>query len=399
MRASAPRVELLVDIYSALFPGGGVGRYARHVCDALRGAAAAVPWRACTPRGLGDRARARYPDVAHRTLPVSWPELFLLIMGGARWGWRFDRLYGRPAVFHSPLGYGPRFREARLLLTIHDLTFLDNPDWHPRRTALFMSLAIGAAARDAARVFCDSEHIRRRVVTELGVPAERTLTLAPPLSERFRPIPDAEARAHLHARFGLEGPFALHVGTLEPRKNHVALIAAFETMRRAGFPGALVLVGRDGWRTRPIAGRLERSPERSAIHRIRDATDEDLVALYSACAVNAFPSLAEGFGYPVLEGMACGAPCVTSEDPALTELGAGYAVAVPATDAAALAQAMLESWRDPEARARARAAGPLRAQPYGFERWAIRLLACYREEIAAAEAGRAVSEAAAFSAP
>ena len=393
--APGSRVELLVDVYSALFPGGGVGRYARHVCDALRSASGAVPWRACAPRGLGGRARALYPDVPHRTLPVSWPELFLLIMGGARWGWRFDRLYGRPAVFHSPLGYGPRFRNARVLLTLHDLTFLDHPGWHPRRTALFMSLAVGAAAREAARVFCDSEHIRRRVVAELGVPAERTLTLAPPLSERFRPLADGEARARLRARFGLEGPFALHVGTVEPRKNHVALVAAFEHMRRAGFPGTLVLVGRDGWRTGPISARIERSPERGSILRVRDADDDDLVALYSACSVNAFPSLAEGFGYPVLEGMACGAPGVTSEDPALLELGRGYAVAVPADDPAALAQAMLAAWRDPEARARARALGPARAEPFRFERWAGRLLACYREEIAAAEAGRAVSEPAA----
>src|SRR6266699_5737695 len=167
MKAPSSRIELLVDIYSALFPGGGVGRYARHVCDALRGGAGTVSWQACSPRGLGRRARARYPDIQHRTLPVSWHELFLLIIAGSKLGWRFDRLYGHPVVFHSPLGYGPRFRSARLLLTLHDLTYLDHPEWHPRRTALFMGVAASAAAHDAARIFCDSEHIRRRVVTEL----------------------------------------------------------------------------------------------------------------------------------------------------------------------------------------------------------------------------------------
>jgi len=260
MSPAEQQIELLVDIYSALHPAGGVGRYARHVCDALRHGSGLVPWRACSPRGYGRRARERYPEAAHRTLAVSWPELFLLVTAGARVGWRFDRLYGRPSLFHSPLGFGPRFRDARLLITIHDLTFLDHPGWHPRRTALFLGLAVPAAARDAARVFCDSEHMRRRVIAELGVPADRVVTLAPPLAPRFRPLAETQALARVRTRFGLEAPFVLHVGTLEPRKNHVTLIEAFERMRRAGFPGTLALVGRDGWHTRSIAARLERSP-------------------------------------------------------------------------------------------------------------------------------------------
>jgi glycosyltransferase involved in cell wall biosynthesis len=368
-----------------------VGRYVRHLCDALRARGAGVPWRACAPRGLGRRARERYPDVALRTLPVSWPELMLLMTAGARLGVRFDALYGRPHLVHSPLGYGPRFRHARLLLTIHDLTFLDHPEWHPRRTALFLRLAVGAAAREAVRVFCDSEHIRRRIVAELGVPAGRTLTLAPPLSPHYRPLPADEARARVRARFGHEGPFVLHVGTLEPRKNHVTLIDAFERVRRAGFAGPLLLVGQDGWHVGPIASRIERSPERAAIRRIRDAADDDLVALYSACAVSVFPSLAEGFGYPVLEAMACGAPCVTSEDPALIELGAGVATAVPAVDSAALADELLAAIRDPESRTRAAYAGPRRAAPFRSDVWAGRLLACYREELSAAASGLPVT--------
>jgi len=118
VRALAPRAELLVDIYSALFPGGGVGRYARHVCDALRGGAGVVPWRACAPRGLGGPGPHALSRSAASHLARELAELFLLITAGSKLGWRFDRLYGHPAVFHSPLGYGPRFRSARLLLTL-----------------------------------------------------------------------------------------------------------------------------------------------------------------------------------------------------------------------------------------------------------------------------------------
>jgi glycosyltransferase involved in cell wall biosynthesis len=170
----------------------------------------------------------------------------------------------------------------------------------------------------------------------------------------------------------------LHVGTLEPRKNHVTLIAAFERMRRAGFPGRLVLVGQDGWSVAPIAARLEASPESRHVLRVRDADDTDLAALYGACTCTAFPSLAEGFGYPLLESMACGAACVISDDPALLELGRSDCVAVPATDADALADALLELWRDPAHRDAVAAGGPARAREYAFPRWAERTFALYR---------------------
>jgi glycosyltransferase involved in cell wall biosynthesis len=149
-------------------------------------------------------------------------------------------------------------------------------------------------------------------------------------------------------------------------------------MRRAGFPGPLVLVGQDGWRFGPIAARLASSPEAAHVMRVRDADDTDLAALYGACTCCAFPSLAEGFGMPLLESMACGTACVVSDDPALRELGQHDCVAVPATDADALADAMLRLWREPDHRAAVAAGGPARARAYAFPRWAERIFALYR---------------------
>src|SRR5207342_3961967 len=97
---------------------------------------------------------------------------------------------------------------------------------------------------------------------------------------------------------------------------------------------------------------IERSPERAMIRRLHDVPDDDLVALYGACTACAYPSLDEGFGMPLLESMACGAACVTSDCPALLELGEGAALAVPAGDEDALASALVRLWRDPAERAR-----------------------------------------------
>lgn len=373
----------MVDAFSALVPSGGIGRYVRAICDALQWRPDAVPWRLVYPRSVRGRGRARYPNAPRREIPLAWWQLRMLMVAGAHLNWRFDRMYGEPAVVHSPLGYGPRFKSARLIATIHDLTFLEHPEWHPRRTTFFLGNTVPAALRDATTVVCDSEHVRHKVIRQLRVPAARTLTLAPPLGEAFRTLPEDEARLRVSSRWGLDGAFILHVGTIEPRKNHMRLVDAFERMRRAGYRGALVLAGQDGWHTRSIRARLERSPERSAILRVRDADDQDLTALYNACTLCAFPSIEEGFGYPVLESMACGTPCVTSDHAALVELGQGYAYAVPAHDAEALAQTMLAVWRDPQARARALATGPARAAAYRFEVFAERLLSLYRAELAA----------------
>jgi glycosyltransferase involved in cell wall biosynthesis len=145
-------------------------------------------------------------------------------------------------------------------------------------------------------------------------------------------------------------------------------------------------VGRDGWRTAPILRRIETSPDAAAIVRLRDLADGDLVALYGVCTACAYPSLEEGFGMPLLESMACGAPCVTSDHAALVELGAGYAIAVSAHDETALAEALIAVWRDPARREESARQGPARAAAYTWERWAERIFALYRRELQAAGA-------------
>jgi glycosyltransferase involved in cell wall biosynthesis len=254
------------------------------------------------------------------------------------------------------------------------------------RANLFLRNTIPHAARNAKVVLTHSRFVARRCVAALGVDPGRIVTIPPPLSRGFAPGLLVEARARVRERFGLDGEFVLHVGTIEPRKNHVRLVGAFERLRRAGFPGALVLVGRDGWRVGPILRRIETSPEAAAIRRIADADDRDLVALYQTCTACAYPSIEEGFGMPLLESMVCGAACVITDHEALLELGEGAAIAVPHDDEVALAEALIRLWRDPEHRRAVAAPGRARAEGYRFEVWAGRIFELYRRELSAAEA-------------
>ncbi len=375
-----------VDLFAALIPGGGIGRFVRLLARALETRPGAPPHRYVVSREVAARAAAEYPRADLVTLPLRWRQLAAAVMAGAWLGWRFDRLYGAPAVVHSPAGYGPRFRRARLVNHVHDITYWTNPEWHTRKTGALQSVAAPVACRDAALVLTDCEFVRGQVIEHFGARPERVRSIPLPLDPDFRPLPPGESRAHVARRFGLEGPFVLHVSTLEPRKNQVRLVEAWEALRRAGFPGPLALVGRDGWRMEPILSRIASSPAGRDIRRLADVDDRDLVALYGAATLTAFPSLSEGFGYPLLESMACGTPCVISDHPSLLELAGGAAPAVPALDVTALADAMLRLWRDAAEHERFAAAGLARAAQFGFEAWADAMFAVYRAELAAATA-------------
>ena len=378
--------DIVVDSFAALVPGGGIGRFSRLVERALRTREDAPPARFAVTRNLKGVARTRYRPEEIVALPLAWRELALAMMVGARTGLRFDSLYGHPAVVHSPVGYGPRFRRARLINQVHDLTFYTHPQWHTGKTSTLLTATAPAACRAADLVITDCEFVRDQVIRMFGVPADRVRSVPLPLDPDFHLMPEDAARALVAGRFGLSGPFVLHVSTIEPRKNQVRLIEAFEALRAAGFPGKLVLAGPDGWKCGAIVDRIRHSRESAAIRRVTGASDNDLVALYRASAFTAFPSLSEGFGYPLLESMACGRACVTSTHPALLELGGDATLAVPAEDAAALGDAMIRLWRDEGLRRKLEVAGLERSKSYAFEAWAGRMFEIYRRELAAASA-------------
>lgn len=380
----AVRPEVVVDVFAGLQPAGGIGRYVRDLCAALE-MPGAPPARFAYPADWEAVAAARYP-AARRLRVAPWWRLrtrYTL----ARWlGGTFDATFGEPAVFHSPVGYGPTFARTRLIAHLHDLTIFEHPEWHPFKANQFLRITVPHALRHAAVVLTHSHHVAARAVAAMGVEASRIVTIPPPLGHGFRPVAADAARSRVRADHGLDGPFVLHVGTFEPRKNHVRLVGAFERLCRAGFAGRLVLVGGDGWHMAPILARIETSPVRDRIVRLQGVSDDALVALYGACTLTVYPSLDEGFGMPLLESMACGAPCITSDVPALVELGGDGALRVPAADEAALADTMIALWRDGAARERLAAGGPSRAVPYAFEHWTGRIFALYRRELALAAA-------------
>lgn len=272
-------------------------------------------------------------------------------------------------VLLSSLTIGPARGFTPFLSVVHDLTPITHPEWHARRTLVGFVPMWEHTVERAARFLCVSETTARDLVARYPETAPRVrVTRNGVDTEYFSPADDPAARQRTRQRYAGGRPFILYLGTLEPRKNVEALVVACERLwgRRRSRPD-LVLAGGLGWKTAGLHRRIVRSPFRDKIHLAgythRDAARD----LYRAAEVFAYPSLEEGFGLPLAEAMACGAPCVSSDAEALVEVGGEAALRAPARDVEALSRQIERALEDEALRARLSAAGPPRAATFRWE--------------------------------
>jgi glycosyltransferase involved in cell wall biosynthesis len=245
---------------------------------------------------------------------------------------------------------------------------------------------IGPAMRRAAALLCISEATRRDLAARFPKAGHKAFVAQLAADERFFAV-TGEAAAGVRARHGLDRPFVLAAGTLEPRKNIPALIAAYarlpEDVRAAH---QLVIVGPEGWEMQET---LRAAQAREAdVRLLGHVSDEDLAALYRACTVFCYPSLYEGFGLPVLEAMAAGAAVLTSDVSSLPEVGGDAVAYADPLRPDAIAGALERLLADPGERARLGAGARERARTFSWERFAGEVLDAARAVHLAASARR-----------
>ncbi|HEX2196660.1 MAG TPA: glycosyltransferase family 1 protein [Actinomycetota bacterium] len=280
---------------------------------------------------------------------------------------RVERATGRVDVVHATAFPTPP-RSAPLVLTIHDLAWMEDPSHFTRRGLGFFRRGLELALRDADLVVCPSQATRSHC---LRAGFEERRVNVNPLGVDAAPATRDQVAA-TRRRYGLDRPYVLWTGTIEPRKNLGGLLAAY---RRLGADVDLALVGPRGW-NEDLDARL--GADRSGVHVLGFVPAADLPPLYAGAAAFCFPSFMEGFGFPVLEAMAQGTPVVTSAGTSTQELADGAGILVDPRDpdsiAEGLAAALDEGRRDGLAEA-----GRTRAAEYTWERTGRMLVDAYRE--------------------
>lgn len=367
---------------------GGIGTYSWQLIRAL-GRQTTEPLSCLVNQP--DQSIEQYRDfettLGERTAPS--PQLMLSRVRPRHW-WVNAHLPGilhktQPDVFHCldsislPLWSHP----CRFVLTLHDLIPYTNPEFCRWRDSTYFSLVIGQVLRQADAIITPSHHTQQLVEERFPHTRGKTRTIYSGVDqEAFAPAlqPEDVAR-ELRETYGLASErFLFTVATFSPRRNLVRLVEAFEqlTVDYADTDTCLVVAGSRGWHDTPILQRMTKSPLRERIHLVGRLSQGDLVRMYQAARCFAFVSLAEGFGLPVLEAMACNTPVVCSETTALGEIGGKAALTIDPLDRDSIAAGLHRVLHDDQTRTDLSHRGLLHASGFCWDETARRTLSVYQ---------------------
>ncbi|VGO16946.1 N-acetylgalactosamine-N,N'-diacetylbacillosaminyl-diphospho-undecaprenol 4-alpha-N-acetylgalactosaminyltransferase [Pontiella desulfatans] len=284
-------------------------------------------------------------------------------------------------VLHVPSARRvPLVKGTKVVATVHDLAaFAVEAKYDPARM-LFNRKLVPAMIRNADHVITVSEFTKSDIVKHVGYPEERISVIYSGINrDLFQPVAAEEARDRLQVLHGLDKPFFVYVSRLEhPAKNHVRLIEAFERFKLQNDSShQLVLAGADWNGADAIKARAAESPVKDDIVFLGFVPVKSLPLLYSGCDLMVFPSLFEGFGFPIVEALACGAPVACSNTSSMKEIAGDLLPTFDPTDPEALFRSMertvAQGW-SPEMRTR----GTDYALTFDWRKTAERVLEVYR---------------------
>ncbi|MDE3165959.1 MAG: glycosyltransferase family 4 protein [Acidobacteriota bacterium] len=298
----------------------------------------------------------------------------------------------RPDLLHVQYT-APIACPAPVVVSVHDVSFLEHPEYFTRDRALQLQFTVRRTVFRAARILTGSEFSKSSILKVYGDLDEDKVVVVPnAAASEYRPIARDAAAAAVRERFGIGGPFVLSVGDLQPRKNQIGLIRAFARLVRAcpQLKQNLVLAGKETWFAEQVHRAARESGVADRIQFCGFVSDGDLLHLYNACDVFAFPTFYEGFGLPALEAMACGRAVVCSHTSALPEVVDGAAILFDPYALDEISRALADLLLDGELRARMERLGLQRAAHFSWQKTADRTLAVFHDVLKTSRAASPV---------
>ena len=366
-------MQIAIDAYHGLFKSGGIARYTRGLISALAEISATekfilfynrfreqgIAWK---PKSESCRIHQLY--FPRRLLEKMWHSV--------NWP-RIESFCGKIDLFHGLHFILPPVRNARRVLTVHDLTYLKFPDYFSNQglnqCGYQKELPTSIAHADA--VIAVSQKTREDLIEILNIPQEKVRVIHEGVDLQFFNHVKGKNAAAVRALYDLYAPYIVFlVGTPEPRKNLIKTVTA---VRRAAPQLMLVLIGPQ----KDLKSLLNGNYRNIKLTGI--VPDAHLPALLSGAQISIYPSLYEGFGLPVLESMACGVPVITSRKGALPEVAGDAALLVDPQDVSSIAGAISELINDDVLQNRLKAAGKKRVAQFTWQKAAAATLSLYRE--------------------
>lgn len=375
-------MRLLIDVSAVPERPVGAGVYTRELVRELSAEANDdLDLHLLSRRGDAERWRALAPmSTVHPATPDG---------RAARLAWEQARGASLAEKLGIDVWHGPHYtfpariaKDTGVVVTIHDMTFLDYPQSHERSKVAYFSRMLRAGAKRAQVLVVPSKVTADRLGELLSPRGEIMVAHHGANFERFIPAAtqgvSAQADLALLRRIGVQPPYLAFVGTIEPRKDIPTLVRAFARLGATRPDLRLVLAGPPGWGSDAARQAVAASGAASRVIKTGWLDDAAIPALLRRCEAVVYPSLAEGFGLPALEALACGAPLVTTSGTAMHEVAGDAAVVVTPGDWLGLATAIERILDAPALSDRLRSAGPARAGSFTWQASASTHLAAYR---------------------
>jgi glycosyltransferase involved in cell wall biosynthesis len=374
-------MRIALDYTAGIRQEAGIGYYVRSLLDAMLAVDKENEYILITSgRPTRERPFPQAPNVRGRGILI--PDRYLNVLWyRLRAPLPANLFTGKVDIYHGPdFVLPPLSGKIRKVVTIHDLAFLEHPEYAVPSLVAYLNKVVPESIAAADAVAAVSHDAASSLVEHFGTPREKIAVVPNGLRPHFRRITDPILLGATANKFGLKHPLVLGVGTLQPRKNHMGLIKAFHQAQsdKKHHPAMLALAGGHGWlyeETRQLVADLKLEKK---VRFLGPVSDLELIVLYSLADVFAFPSFYEGFGVPPIEAMACGAPVVTSKTSSLPEVVGDAALTVDPHNIDELAAAILRLLKDEPLREELRQKGYERAQLYTWPKSAQKMLDVYQ---------------------
>ncbi|MBN1486828.1 MAG: glycosyltransferase family 4 protein, partial [Anaerolineae bacterium] len=372
---------IYLDVSAAVHHRAGLGRYAESLTRALL----ELPQEEFDFALFYNQEQGIQPlegleNLPSRTVSLGYKPWRMLIWLGQLGHIPFNRLIPNATLFHAMEHLLLPLNKTPTTLTVHDLIFRHLPQHHKPLNRWYLNATLPLYCKRASHIIAVSEATRQDIIHSYDIPEEKISVIYEAADPKFQPQSQKKVN-DVRNRYHLPQDFLLYLGTIEPRKNLIRLLKAWEPLYQANEAPPLVLGGKRGWLSDDFFAALEQSPARDGVLLTGYVADEDLPALYAAATAFIYPSLYEGFGLPPLEAMACGTPVVCSNASSLPEVVGTAALTCEPENEEAIREEIRRIIQDEELRVNLREQGLKQAAKFSWARAAQETLTVYKKAL------------------